>query len=335
MTPRISWRGIIGLALSILLLWLAFRDVKWHEVLAAVRGANVGLVILAVVVGNSMFLLRAIRWRPILAPIAPKLPIGTLWRATAIGMMANNVLPARIGELVRAFALSRETTVPFSAAFASLVVDRVFDAVIVLLLLVVSLFDASFPASTLILGRPIANWAGSGVVVLVIASITIYAIIAFPTRLIGLFELFARRVAPRFEERGRVMLRSFAEGLSVFRHLGHFLAVFFWALAHWLVQALAFWIMFKALGIQASFFAALFVQGAIVLLVSIPSTPGYFGPFEIAAVAGLHLYGVPESLAAAWALGYHILSLIPITIIGLYYLARSGMHLGELRALRQ
>ncbi|HJQ19015.1 MAG TPA: lysylphosphatidylglycerol synthase transmembrane domain-containing protein, partial [Gemmatimonadaceae bacterium] len=162
----------------------------------------------------------------------------------------------------------------------------------------------------------------------------IYAIIAFPDRLIGWFELFARRVAPRFEERGRVALRAFADGLSVFRHLGHFLAVFFWALAHWLVQALAFWIMFRALGIQASFFAALFVQGAIVLLVSIPSTPGYFGPFEIAAVAGLHLYGVSESLAAAWALSYHILSLIPITVFGLYYLARSGLHLGQLRELR-
>lgn len=331
---RFSWRGLIGLAVSVLLLWLAFRDVAWSEVGRAVRHANIGLVVLAVVVGNSMFLLRAIRWRPILAPIAPRLPYGTLWRATAIGMMANNILPARIGELVRAFALSRETTVPFSAAFASLVVDRVFDAFIVLLLLVVSLFDASFPASTLILGRPIANWAGSGVVVLVAISVVIYAIIAFPDRLIGWFELFARRVAPRFEERGRVALRAFADGLSVFRHLGHFLAVFFWALAHWLVQALAFWIMFRALGIHASFFAALFVQGAIVLLVSIPSTPGYFGPFEIAAVAGLHLYGVSESLAAAWALSYHILSLIPITVFGLYYLARSGLHLGQLRELR-
>ncbi|HMC54316.1 MAG TPA: lysylphosphatidylglycerol synthase transmembrane domain-containing protein [Gemmatimonadaceae bacterium] len=335
MTPRISWRAGIGLALSVLLLWVAFRDVRWSEVLTAVRGANILLVVLAVLVGNSMFVLRAIRWRPILAPVAPGLPIGTLWRATAIGMMANNLLPARMGELVRAFALSRSTTVPFSAAFASLVVDRVFDAVIVLLLLVVSLFDASFPASTLILGRPIANWAGSGVIALVVISLAIYAIIAFPDRLIGLFELFARRVAPRFEERGRVMLRSFADGLSVFRHFGHFLAVFLWAVAHWLVQALAFWIMFRALGINASFFAALFVQGAIVLLVSIPSTPGFFGPFEIASVAGLHLYGVPESLAAAWALSYHILSLIPITVFGLYYLARSGLHLGDLRELRQ
>ena len=332
---KIFWRGIIGLALSVVLLWLAFKDVAWSEVFVALRRANVPLVVLAVLVGSSIFLLRAIRWRPILAPVAPRLPIGTLWRATAIGMMANNTLPARIGELVRAFALSRETTVPFSAAFASLVVDRVFDAVVVLLLLVVSLFDASFPASTLILGRPIANWAGSGVIAVVAISLAIYAIIVFPDRLIGLFELFARRVAPRFEERGRMMLRSFAEGLSVFRHFGHFLNVLFWAVAHWLVQALAFWIMFKALGINVSFFAALFVQGAIVLLVSIPSTPGFFGPFEIASVAGLHLYGVPESLAAAWALSYHILSLIPITLFGLYYLTRSGLHLGDLRELRR
>lgn len=332
---KISWRGLIGLALSVFLLWLAFRNVAWSEVAAGVRGANIPLVLLAVAMGTSMFVLRAIRWRFILAPVAPKLPIGTLWRATAIGMMANNVLPARVGELVRAFALTRETNVSFSAAFASLVVDRVFDAVCVLLLFVVSMFDASFPTSTLVLGRPIANWAGSGVIALVVVTLAIYSIIFFPDRLIGLYELFARRVAPRFEERGRVMLRAFADGLSVFRHLGHFLAVFSWAMALWVIQGLAFWIMFKAIGIDASFGAALFVQGLIVLLVSIPSTPGYFGPFEIAAVAGLHLYGVPESLAAAWALTYHILSLLPITIFGLYYLVRSGLHLGELRQLRQ
>lgn len=335
MAVKIPWRGAIGLALTVLLLWLAFRGVHWSEVYRDVRQANPWLVLASVTAGTLIFPLRAFRWRPILDPIAPKLPYGPLWRSTAMGMMANNVLVARAGELVRAYALSRETTVPFSAAFASLVVDRVFDGVVILLLMVIGMLDAAFPADALILGRPASNYAFSGVATLIIGFAGLYAIVFFPDRLIGLYELFARRVAPRFEERGRVLLRSFADGLSVLRHPGRFFVVFTWAVAHWLMNALAFWLMFKALGIDAPFSAALFLQGLIVLAVAVPSTPGFFGPFEIASVAGLKLYGVSDNLAAAWALGFHILAMIPITVIGLYYLARTGLQFGELKQLKR
>jgi glycosyltransferase 2 family protein len=331
---RISWRGAIGLALTVVLLWWALHDVDWAAVRADLSDANVPLVIVAVLLATMVFPLRAIRWRPILDPVAPNLPFRPLWRATAIGFMANNILPARAGELVRAYVLSRETTVSFSAAFASLVVDRVFDGVIVILLMVIAMFDPRLPAGTMVAGRPAANYAGSGVVVLLIVAIALYAVVFFPERLIRVYELFARRVAPRFEQPGKALLRSFAEGLSVLRHPGRFLIVFGWALAMWLTQAVAFWIMFKALHISAPFSAALFVQGLIVLGVALPSTPGYFGPFEIAAVAGLGVYGVSRNLAVAWALSYHVLSLVPITVIGLYYVARSGLHLSQLRQLR-
>lgn len=332
---KVSWRGLIGLAVTILLLWWAFRDTQWSKMAAAMRGANVGLMAIAVAIGTFLFVLRALRWRPILHPVAPNMPFGPLWRATTIGMMANNLLPARAGELVRAFVLSRETAVPFSAAFASLVVDRVFDAVIVILLTLVAMFDSAFPAGTLIAGRPASNYAGSGVFGLVVVAAALYAIVFFPDRLIRLYEVFARRVAPRFEARGRQLLRSFADGLSVLRHPLRFLQVFLWALALWVLQAVAFWIGFRAVGIVVPFSASLFVQGLIVLWVSVPSTPGYFGPFELASVAGLRLYGVDENLAGAWALSYHILSLLPITVIGLYYAARSGLSLGALRDVRK
>lgn len=330
---KFSWRGAIGLALTIALLWWVFHDAEWGQVWHHLRAANPWLVALAVVVGNSMFPLRARRWRPILDSVAPNLPFDPLWRATAIGMMANNILPARAGELVRAFMLTRFTPVPFSASFASLVVDRAFDAVVVLLLMVIAMFDPRFPSEASIAGRPASHVAGSGVVLVVLVSLALYAIVFFPDRLIRLYELFARRVAPKFEERGRVMLRSFAEGLSVLRHPGRFAAVLWWALLHWLAQATAFYIMFLAVGIEAPYSAALFVQGVIVIGVSLPSTPGYFGFFEAAALASLTLYGVSDSLAIAWALTYHILSLIPITLFGLYYLARSGLKLGELKQI--
>lgn len=330
----IPWRGALGLALTIFLLWLAFRGVDWRLVQRDLRDADPLLVTVAIIVATAIFPLRAIRWRTILDPIAPRLPFGPLWRATAIGMMANNLLPARAGEIVRAFVLSRETPVPFSAGIASLVVDRVFDGVVVILLMVLAMFAAAFPSDIEIAGVPASNYAGTGVVALVLVGAALYAIVFFPDRLLSFYEMLVRRLAPRFEERGRVMLRSFADGLGVLRHPGRFAIVFFWALVLWLTQAASFWIMFKAMGITAPFSAALFIQGLIVFGVAVPSTPGFFGPFEYAAVAGLKLYGVDENLAAAWAIGFHVLSLIPITVIGLYYLVRSGLRLGDLRQIR-
>lgn len=326
---KFPWRGAIGLALTVGLLWWVFRDVPWSEVMEVLHRANLPLALLSVAVATLVFPLRAIRWRPILHAVQPNLPYGPLWRATAMGFMANSILPSRIGELVRAYALTRETPVTFSAAFASLVVDRVFDGLVVLLLMVVAMSDPAFPGGI----AATKTYAGTGALIIIGIAAVLYAIVFFPDRLIRLYELFARRVAPRFEERGRQLLRAFADGLSVLRHPGRFLVVLFWALALWLTQALSFWVMFRALGIDAPFSAALFVQGLIVFFVALPSTPGFFGLFEAAAKLGLVMYGVNESLAVAWGFIYHVLSLIPITLIGLYYVARAGMTLGDLKQI--
>ena len=128
---KFGWRGALGVLLSAGFLILAFRGIRFGEVITLVRHANVGLLMLAVVVATCTFPLRARRWRPILDPVAPNLPFGKLFSATAIGMMLNNVLPARAGEPARAYALSRSTpSVSFPAAFASLAVDRLLDMIV-------------------------------------------------------------------------------------------------------------------------------------------------------------------------------------------------------------
>ena len=327
---KISWRGAIGLALTVGFLWWAFKDTQWAHFWSAVREADPLLVVLSIAVGTAIFPLRALRWRYILDPVEPNIAFGKLWRATAIGVMSNNVFPTgRMGELLRPLALSRETTVPFSAAFASLVVDRLFDAVVVLLLGAAALLAPGFPG-----GLSAATSAGTVLFVLVLAA-GVYTVVFFPNFVIRLFELFARRVAPRFEERGRTLLRSFIDGLSVLRHPARFAVVFFWTVVHWLTAIVSFWIMFEAMGIEVPFSAAVLVQVLIVIGVAAPSTPGFFGVFEVFAIMGLGLYGIEKNAAAAWALSYHVLSLIPITVMGAIYLARSGVRLGDLKQVRQ
>ena len=327
---KLGWRGALGFVLSALLLAWTLRDVHFADVWRELSTGDVPLLLLSAVTATAIFPLRARRWRTILDPVEQGIPLGRLWRATAIGMMVNNVVPARAGEIARAYALTREApSVPFSAAFASLAVDRLFDAVVVLLLMTLAMLDPRFPQNTEA-GRMVANWAGTGTVFLLLLFAALYLLVFFPARVISLFELFARRVAPRIEARGRELLLAFAAGLGVLRSPRRFAAVFAWTTLHWLVNALAFWIGFRAVGITAPFGAALFLQGLIAIGVAIPSSPGFFGVFEALARTGLSVYAVDKTLATSWAIGFHLLSFVPITLLGAWYFARLGMHLGDM-----
>lgn len=328
---KLGWRGALGIVLSAGFLYLAFRGIGLAEVAAHIRRANVWLLLLSAATATCIFPLRALRWRPILDPIAPNLPFSKLWSATAIGMMINNVVPARAGELARAYALSRAApAVPFPAAFASLAVDRLFDAVVVLLLMFVAMLDPAFPRGATLMDRPVANYAVGGVLFTLAVIAVVYAIVLFPARVLRTYELIAQRVAPRFEARGREALVSLSNGLSVLKTPGRFASVFAWTLLHWLVNALAFWIAFKAVGVQAPFSAALFLQGIIAIGVAIPQAPGFFGVFETFGKYGLGIFGVPPDAAVTWAIGFHFLSYVPITVIGAWYFLRAGLSMHDL-----
>lgn len=329
---KMGWRGALGIGVSALLLWWALKDIRFGDVVATLRGSDLLLWALCTIASQLIFPLRARRWRTILDPVAPRLPFGPLWRATAIGMMANNVLPARAGELVRVYVLVRERKdVPWSAALASLAVDRVFDALCVLLLLVVAMLAPDFPSGFAIAGRPVQSIAGVMAGVVVIAFGGLFAVASWPHAMESLVVRITGALLPRFRDRIGALVHALAAGLAVVREPRRFLATFAWAMAHWLMNALAFWFGFRALGIVAPFTAALFVQGIIVIGVAVPSSPGFVGVFEGAAKLALPVYGVDPAQAVTWALGFHVLSYIPITLIGGWYFLRMGLHLGDLK----
>jgi uncharacterized protein (TIRG00374 family) len=329
---RFGWRGALGILLSALLLAWTLRDVRFAEVWQVIASSNIALFFASAVAATLIFPLRARRWKTILSPIDPHIRFGPLWRSTAIGMMVNNVVPARAGELARAFALTREVrSIPFSASFASLAVDRLFDAFIVLSLTLLAMFDPAFPRGRLVAGQQMSHWVGGGTLVALGVLLVLYLIVFFPARIITLYERFARRVAPGLEQKGRDALLAFAAGLGVLRSPLRFGAVLLWTLAHWLLNAFAWWLGFKAVGISVPFSAALLLQGLIAIGVAVPSAPGFFGVFEWLGREGLGLYGVAPATAVGWAIGFHILSFIPITLIGAYYFVRLGLHFRDLK----
>jgi uncharacterized protein (TIRG00374 family) len=330
---RLDWRGALGIALSAALLWWTLRDVPFAEVAKHIATANIPLFLLSSAVATGALLLRVPRWKTILSPLDAHLRFAPLWRATAIGTMTNNVVPARVGEIARAFALTREAPqIPFPAAFASLAVDRVFDAVVIVLLTAVAILDPAYPRAAAGTDH-VASAIGLGTVGAAVVLALLYLLVFLPDRIIRLFELTARRVAPALEDRGRDALRAFAAGLGVLRSPLRFTAVFFWTVIFWMTNALAFWFGFRAVGIHVSYSVALLVQGVIAIGVAIPQAPGFFGVFEAAGKVTLSgIYHIPEEQAVAWALGFHILSYIPITAIGIWYFVRLGLRFRELSA---
>jgi uncharacterized protein (TIRG00374 family) len=330
---KLNWKTALGIVLSAGLLVWTLRGESPSDIWSVISKSNVPLLVVAALVATAVFPLRAIRWRVILEPVAPNLPIAQLWRATAVGMMVNNIYPARLGEIARAYALTRETSrVSLTSAVASLAVDRVFDALTLMLLLVAAMLAPEFPRGITIGGQPVQRAAALFAVGALILFVMLYVIVVFPQYLARLYAAMVGRVAPGLVERGSTIIHAFSEGLGVLRSPRRFAAVFFWALVHWLVNALAFWIGFKAVGVDVPFSAANFLQGIIAIGVALPSSPGFFGVFEAAAKVGLEVYGVTGGLAVSWAIGYHILSFIPITLIGLYYFARLGLHFSDFKA---
>ncbi|MFI5243816.1 MAG: lysylphosphatidylglycerol synthase transmembrane domain-containing protein [Gemmatimonadales bacterium] len=323
-------RTALGILLSVLLLWWTMKDTSVHAVWEVLSKSSIPLWIACMVCGTAIFPLRARRWQALLAPVAGRLPLLPLWEAVAIGMMATNVIPLRPGEVARPFALSRaEPKVKFTAAFASVAVDRLFDATVVVLMMLLATLDPAFPSQQPIGDHTLAFYLKPTAVFLVLVLAGLVFLVVAPDRMFAISDGIMRRVAPRFEPKVRGLLEGFVSGLHVLRSPKLLAEVFFWTVLHWLCNAFAFWLGFQALHLSAPFSAALLLQGLIAIGVAIPSTPGFFGPFEAAGKIGLAVYGVSNAEAVSWVIGFHVLTFVPITIMGGWYLARMKLHFSD------
>lgn len=329
---KFDWKSALGILLSALLLWWTLRGESLADVWSVLRESNLVLFALGTAVATCIFPLRARRWQTILEPVAGTIAFGPLWRSTAIGMMMNNVFPLRAGEFARAFALTREVPrVPITTSLGSLAVDRIFDAIVLLALMFGAMLDPIFPSGATVAGRTVPQLAAGGVGFVIVLLAVCYAVVLQPARVLTLVGAVASRIAPTYEATLVRLVEHGVGGLAVLKDTRRFLAVLLWALAHWLTHALGLYICFKAVGVEVPFTAALFLQGILGIGVAIPSSPGFFGVFETFAVVGLGVYGVPKDLAISWALGYHILSFIPITVMGAVYFAKLGLSVSTLR----
>ena len=316
---RRHWKLLVGVAVSAVLLWLAFRGVHFAELgqsLADVRPAWLVPVVASILV---RFWLTAIRWRVLLRPVKA-IGVHRLFGITLIGFMANNLLPARMGEFVRAYALGKSESLPASLSFATIVLERVFDGFTLLLFLVVGVASLR-PDRTVIVSAIVAFCVYLGVL----------GGLLWLRGGRGVGALVARLPA-RLQQRAAGLLESFTLGLEVLSEPRSLLMVTGLSLVIWLINVAGVWAMFEAYALTLPPQAAFVMLAVVALALVAPSTPGYVGPFQFATVVALSLFGVPKTTALSLSIVYHVANYVPITALGLAYLGAMNLTLGELRA---
>ncbi len=323
---KLNAKAVLGIAVSLLLLWWALRDVSFAEVVHHVRSADPVLFALAILVATSGLAIRALRWGVLLRPVARRVPFRPRYAATSVGFAANNLLPARAGEFARALTLSRLAGVPIGAVFGTLALERVFDGLVLVSLLFISLAGA-VPVDP----RTAAGLAAFGVLGTAVMTAAVALLAFLPEWSVRVGSAVAGRVLPKSIARPLVdAMRSFVAALGVLRDPRLFALSFLWALGQWSFLALSYLLALRAFGIdQVSFFGAVFLQSLVSFGVAIPSSPGFFGPFEAVVKLGLGIWGVPPGQAVSLAIGFHIGGFIPVTLIGIWYAWRMNLRWSE------
>lgn len=315
----------VGVAISVLLVWFAFRKQHLATIWADIRTVHVGTLLLAIFFATIAFPLRTPRWRLLLRRLDDRpIPLQPLWRAIAIGFAANNVLPLRAGEVLRVGAVSRLADVPFAAALSSVAVERVLDALTVIALIGIGLLTAHLPPGVRIGGVPVAVVATRTGIVCLVALVV--ALLASWRRTTALALLDRILPSGPFSQRVVAFVDHLLRGLGAMRDPRRAIPIIAWSATIWLVNAFAYYLAFRAFGFAVPFSGALVVQGVLMIGIAVPSGPGYVGIFEYIIPAALSLYNIDPDAALACAVTYHVTTFIPITLLGAVAAVRSGAH---------
>ena len=332
--------------------WALYNE-RLDQVWASLLKAEYWALIPALALYFAGVWVRAVRWRTLLKPIVPNISLTRTFEVVVIGYMANDVLPARIGELVRAYVLSRRTGVRKTATLATIFVERVFDGLTmigfaagVIIFALIWDRDAFMTGTDHKLGSlftdlsiPIA--IASGIFLgLLIAFVAIASSRSRAERVVA----FGVRLLPgKLHERGERLAISFVDGLGSLRSLTSLAIVFVLSIVAWLLETAMYYTLgtwgFDLRGGDGQplpFYAYILATSFANLSTLIPQAPGYIGVFDaIAKVVLVGAFGVVSGLATSYVLVLHATLLVPVTLLGFVYLWRESLSWKDLTSLEK
>jgi glycosyltransferase 2 family protein len=314
------WQMWLGVVISLVFLIWTLRGLNLQLMWEVLKKANYLWLIPGVAVYFLGVWARAWRWHYLLAPIKP-IPTRTLFRVTCIGYFGNNVFPVRLGEVLRSFVLYMDEKVAVSASLATVIVERVFDGVVMLGFVFFNLPKlANLTSNSGFLGS-IRALALVGTLAFVSALVIFLLAAIYPEPALKLLERILNRLLPlRYRQKILGISSRFLGGLAALRSPRMVLMVFLTSIVVWLLETVKYWFVMHAFTFQVDFFTLMLMNGIVNLATTLPSAPGYVGTFDKPGIAVLQANGVEPNVAAAYTLVLHAALWLPITLVGGYYM---------------
>lgn len=305
-----SWFGIL---ISVFFLYLIIRQISPNQFFQTFSQISYFPLLPAIIIYFGGVYFRALRWRYLLKPVKD-ISILLSFKVISIGYMANNILPLRAGEFYRAHLLGLREGISRTAVFSSIVLERVFDGLSMLVFLAVL---------SLIIGLPLPGWAHTVAYLsfaIFISLITFFILLVmFPEKISQIITNILRLFPEKLANPLNKFLMNSIEGLKSLQGIKSILIVLLLSLSAWLFEAGMYYFLFFSYKLGINYFAALLLVALINLGILIPSAPGYVGPFEFFCTKTLAIFSISASTAFSYSVLLHFALFLPITLLGLYY----------------
>lgn len=318
---------LIGGALAY---WFVSR-LEWSVVGGHLRGARIWPLVAGALLINLTLLARALRWQAFLAPIT-RVGLRNLFAATSVGFGSIFVI-GRAGEIIRPAVLSLRERLRPTVTFATIFIERIYDTTAVVLMFSVNLLFFTFPAASE--GQAGAVRSVGGLLSLgIVAGIGLMVLLRLKAKPILIF--LEQHILPRAPRLMRPLINfvhHLTEGLSVLMNLKELVVTACHTILVWGLILAATWLTVYAFGVEFSLSQVIFVLGFGLVGSVVPTPGGSAGAFHAAAAKGLEFLGLEHNLAASIAIVYHLIAFGPPFLMGLYFLIRDDLHIGQIREM--
>ncbi len=323
------WQVWLGLLISATLLFFALRGLDFDEIFNTLQSAEIIWALPGIPVYLFGVWLRAIRWKIFLNPIKT-IRSKKLFPFIAIGYMGNNIYPARLGELVRAALLKKEKNIPVSATIATIIIERIFDGVVMIGFILLNLSIVSELFQNREIEQTIGRVATGGSGLFLFALLVLLTSAFYPHKSSNFFKIVVGKILPKnIAQKTSDVIDLFFTGIqSLASPLDTMLALIL-SVVIWLIETVFYWIIMQAFPFSISFRALMMMNGFINLFTIIPSSPGYIGTFDAPGIALLTALGIENQLAASYTLFLHAALWLPITVLGALFFTQKGLSWNE------
>ncbi len=300
---------VFGLLISCVCIYFAFRGIDFSALAASLASVNYLYIIPVVLIVLCAHYLRCYRWGKILETLV-SYDQKTLFILGSIGYMAVSVLPARLGEFARPYLVKKHSGIKMSATMATIILERVFDLLTLMLFLFIVIMKVSLPPEVVKAGITMLTISLSIFIILIILAIkrdfSINSIDA-------ILSVFPKKIAAPLNR----LAHSFIDGLQILPNIGKTLYVLFLSVLIWGIIGLSAYVLFLGFGFELSIINGFAVTVIIALGVMLPAAPGFIGTYHVACKIGLVCFGVSNEDALSYAILLHFFQMVPIVVLGL------------------